>query len=203
MRSLSPDAVLEKNKLYGNPFILCIVLEIPESGYTRFIRLCQYDREITVNGDIYFSFPIHIGEIKESNKGELTEIPIQISNIAQELIPYIEQYDGLTGQTVYLLWVFENSSGEYEIAIWDKFQITSCSYDEKIVNFNLGHYNLLDVLIPQRKVIEQCQWEFKSPECGYTGTDTTCGKTFWDCIQKGNEKRFGGFPTIQTNRIYL
>jgi len=199
MRSLSPAAILEKNKLYGNPFILCVNLKLPD-GHT--VHICQYDRPITVAGVKYEPFPLHLRELKENNKGELTELPIQISNVAQELIPYIEEYEGLVGQEVELLWVFY-SGRSYEVAISDTFQITSCSYDEKTISFNLGHYNLLDVLIPQRKVIEQCQWEFKSPECGYTGTDTACGKTLWDCIQKGNERRFGGFPTIQTNRVYL
>ena len=200
MRSLSPQAVLEKNKLYGNPFILCISLALPDS---EIIRVCQYDKPVCLpDGRCWQPFPIHLGEIKENNRGELSEIPIQISNVAQELIPYIEQYDGLVGRDCWLSWIFHNGSS-YEIAISDRFQITSCSYNESTVTFNLGHYNLLDVLIPQRKVIEQCQWEFKSPECGYTGSDTNCGKTFWDCIQKGNEKRFGGFPTVKTSRVYL
>ena len=199
MRSLSPKAILEKNKLYGNPFILCIEVDLPDGQK---LRLCQYDREIKLNGSTYYPFPVHLGEIKENNRGELTEIPLQVSNVAQELVPYVEEYDGLVGRNVELLWVFE-SDGKYEVAIRDKFQITSCTYNESTIEFNLGHYNLLDVLIPQRKVIEQCQWEFKSPECGYRGSDTSCGKTFWDCIQKGNHRNFGGFPTIQTNRVYL
>ena len=48
-----------------------------------------------------------------------------------------------------------------------------------------------------------CSWTFKSDECGYTGSSESCGKTLTECKEKGNETRFGGFPSIPTQRVYI
>ncbi len=48
--------------------------------------------------------------------------------------------------------------------------------------------------IPERVYSQQCTWKFKSPECGYTGTEfAVCNKTFADCTARAQTHRFNGF----------
>lgn len=39
-------------------------------------------------------------------------------------------------------------------------------------------------------------------ECGYAGAETTCNKTFQRCRELLNQQRFGGFPSIPSERNY-
>lgn len=54
-------------------------------------------------------------------------------------------------------------------------------------------------LLASRPITSRCSWSFRSPECGYTGPETTCNKTYDDpegCAGRFNQPRFGGFPAL-------
>jgi phage-related protein len=86
-----------------------------------------------------------------------------------------------------------------------EFSITGADVDEEWVVFTLGAPNPMRQRFPRdRYIAYSCPWTFNSPtiradgtnrgaECAYTGSDTTCRKTYADCKEKGNEARFGGF----------
>lgn len=46
---------------------------------------------------------------------------------------------------------------------------------------------------PTRLFDRICQWEFKGPECGYAGAETSCDHTDERCVALGNFANFGGF----------
>lgn len=41
-------------------------------------------------------------------------------------------------------------------------------------------------------IVGECDWKFKSPECGYAGPEVFCGETIQNCLAFKNEKRFSG-----------
>jgi phage-related protein len=48
--------------------------------------------------------------------------------------------------------------------------------------------------LPFREYSDSCTYRrFKGPQCGYTGSDTTCERTWAACTAKSNTGRFGGF----------
>ena len=53
-----------------------------------------------------------------------------------------------------------------------------------------------------------CPWAFKStnnPECGYSGSETACNKTWTRCTALANTVNFGGFrwlPAFEEKKIY-
>lgn len=56
--------------------------------------------------------------------------------------------------------------------------------------------------LPNRRIYtNHCSFVYRGPECGYTGSQATCGKTLADCQARfgglGQDLRFGGFPTTQ------
>src|ERR1035437_9281515 len=87
------------------------------------------------------------------------------------------------------------------------FEISGASAKKDYATFNLSiGFNFLLVEIPSRKMFARfCNWTFKGVDgsCGYLGSDLTCEHTFEACKLKGNLPRFGGFPAILNERIYL
>jgi lambda family phage minor tail protein L len=74
-------------------------------------------------------------------------------------------------------------------------------------------FDLAGVRVPKRQCIPYCQWIYRSPECGYTGTDyfdsgddsvsaaadDVCGKRLTSCaVRFGSDSilPFGGFPGV-------
>lgn len=57
---------------------------------------------------------------------------------------------------------------------------------------------LIDITstFPRRIMNMGCSHVFKGKRCQYTGEDTQCSKTWEDCVAKGNEQHFGGFPWV-------
>ena len=51
-----------------------------------------------------------------------------------------------------------------------------------------------------------CRWgAFKDGDCKYAGADATCGRSYSDCIAKGNQANFGGFrwlPSIEGKEVW-
>jgi phage-related protein len=46
-----------------------------------------------------------------------------------------------------------------------------------------------------------CQWIFKDERCQYSGAEMFCDKTFSSCLARGNETRFGGYPSIPSELV--
>lgn len=50
-----------------------------------------------------------------------------------------------------------------------------------------------------------CPWPFRGLECGYSGSEMVCNKTFGKCLALGNNNNFGGFrflPSIMEKEIW-
>jgi len=51
-----------------------------------------------------------------------------------------------------------------------------------------------------------CRWlVFKGPECGYSGPETWCDRSYDRCVQLGNQDNFGGFrwlPSLEQKNIW-
>ncbi len=51
--------------------------------------------------------------------------------------------------------------------------------------------------LPFREYSTACTYrKYKGAQCGYTGSETTCDRTWATCLARGNNARFGGFVDI-------
>lgn len=67
------------------------------------------------------------------------------------------------------------------------------------------------VFLPRRLALRKCVWDYRGPQCGYTGTRyftnqgtptldpnaDKCGREISDCDARANTARYGGFPSLQ------
>jgi len=75
--------------------------------------------------------------------------------------------------------------------------VKAAAADEAAAQLVLGTVPALERMAPAKLYSRRlCRWRFRGPECGYTGPETSCGLRLADCIARGNEERFGGYPGI-------
>lgn len=58
--------------------------------------------------------------------------------------------------------------------------------------------------LPGRDYSTICTYRtYKGGQCGYAGSETTCDRLLATCTTRGNEARFGGFPTLPAEEAEL
>lgn len=201
MRSLNSTSITEKNKQENKPIHLYTIHAyngINNLNYT------DYDEDVTFSGVTYYKFPITFDIVTENNKGAIDVVTVTISNISRVIQAYLELYD-FTGKKVTIRTVWANQLADTSAYIDDIFYIDSWTADEKNAVFSLSSkFDVLSVELPLRRYSRNhCQWVYKSSECGSVHASTTCNKTKSDCKAKGNYSRFGGFPSVQPNRVIV
>jgi lambda family phage minor tail protein L len=148
-------------------------------------------------------FPITHDYVSENTQGAIDTLKVRISNVSREIQAYLELYE-LRNKKVEVLIVFANQLEDPGAYIKDTYYIDAINVNEQVVEFTLtSKFDLLDANLPSRTYSRNyCSWKFKSTECGYTGAEVSCNKTFQRCKELNNRLRFGGFPSIPSRRIY-
>jgi len=201
-RDVNAEFNEEKNKSANAPVHLFTVYDYDSLGND--LYLAESDADVEFDSVTYRKFPIKYDAIGENNSGEIEKLKITAANISREIGGYLEIYD-LRGKKVAIKTVWLDQLADTDNYLEDVFYIDSYSADEKNVVFTLtGKLDLLDVQVPVWRFSRNfCRWDFKSTQCGYSGAETSCNKTKQRCEQLANLQRFGGFPSVKSNRIFL
>lgn len=195
------STIKDLNALDGEGVILvALEIHIPDTPVVRIVRNSE---NITFKGNEFIAFPFEISELRAS-KGEVPTFALQIDNTSRAMQNYIQMYDrylktyGVDNSTIKAVVYVINTKDLSEPILEEFFELTDFSADSRFVTLNLGTSNLFNMSYPPRKMYKDfCSFKFKSPECGYKGTDTECNKNLADCKAKNNSVRFGGFLGIQ------
>lgn len=201
-KTVPPEFNQQANSLQNKPIHLYTVYDYDGAGSN--LYFAEYDTDITFNGITYSRFPISYDNIGENNRGQIDQVTVSISNVNRLIQGYLEQYD-FRGKKVSIKTVWADALGDTDNLIEETYFIDSYSSDESTVGFMLtSKFDVLDLSLPLRSYSRNyCQWKFKGTECGYAGGETSCNKTKQRCKALSNFSRFGGFPSVQPNRVSL
>ncbi|MFP3422090.1 hypothetical protein R0K19_22225, partial [Bacillus sp. SIMBA_161] len=76
----------------------------------------------------------------------------------------------------------------------------SANSQDYTLSFVLGMENPLSLRLPRRmQRRDRCQWQYKGPECKYTGGLKSCDYSLQGpngCSAHNNEENYAGFPGI-------
>jgi len=202
MRTSNESFILNKNADTNSPIYLYTLHDYDGNGHN--LYYAEYDIVVTFGGVSYNPFPIMHDFVPEGYKGEVDRVKVTVSNISRAIAGYLSIYD-FRGKKVTIKTVWANSLTSSEAYVDDIYYIDTYTMDEEKVEFSLtSKMDVLNVVLPKRNFLRNyCSWKFKSTECGYTGTGTSCNKTITNCRSLGNQLRFGGFPSIPSQRTYL
>jgi len=199
--SLALAQILEKNKLASDgAYLVLLQVTLPDATVLRFARNTE---DVSWNGETWTAFPFTLEEINDA-KEETPKVEIKVSNVTRAVQYYLEQAEGGVGSEAHLYCVNSNLM-EDTTPIWDGvYTVTACKADNQWVSWTLGASSLFRKRFPKNRVNKLfCRFRFKGDRCGYAGAETACNKTLARCRELNNSVRFGGFPGISSNGVYV
>lgn len=200
--SISSDAITEKNKLSSSsPWIL--LLEIAYPGETP-VRVAYDTDNVTWDGETWYAAPFELGDMEESNSGEVPTVTLAVQDIERRITPHLDDYDGGVGATATVRIVHSDYlAGAAELE--EEFELLSVAIDHlNTIHITLGTDNLTNRRSPPNRYLKgHCRYkDFKGTLCGYSGAETECDRTFERCRELNNSTRFGGFPGVGSSGYF-
>jgi len=202
-RSIDSTFTGEKNSLSNKPIFIYALYNY--DGGSNNLYFTNYDADIVYDGITYTAFPIYHEDIGENSSGQIEIVRIHVGNVSRLIQAYLETYD-LRRKKFSIKQVFTNQLADTDAYLEEIFYIDSYSADQNEVVFSLSSkLDILNVNLPLgRYPRNHCPWKFKGNECGYSGAETSCDKTFDTCRKiMGNQTRYGGFPSIPPSKIFF
>lgn len=200
-KSLSVATILEKNKLSSDKaFLVTLDIDVinPDTGavveHARFVRNTE---AVTINGANYEPANFDI-QLKEES-GQLQTVVLSITDYSRAVQQRMQAYGGGVGFGVVICIV---SAGNLNAPpeVQEFFEVVGSDSSQYVCNFTLGAENSITKAFPRRRQTrDYCQWRYKDPRCGYTGTLASCDLTLKGangCEAHGNAPRFGAFRGI-------
>jgi lambda family phage minor tail protein L len=219
IQKLAPSAVIELFVLDATP--------VGGSLFRFHAGTNQLSTSIVWQGETYVRFPIQVSGFEFNGKGQLPRPRLSVSNVLSAITTLLLTYNDLLGSKVtrkrtlakYL--DAENFTGGVNASADSAAEFPDDIFyiDRKVsenrlaVEFELSSsFDVTGVQIPRRQIVaNNCPFQYRSTECGYTGTDyfkaddtaTTevsqdvCGKRLSSCKRRfgdTEELSFGGFP---------
>lgn len=178
------------------------LLKIELEGGSVYILDNETLESFTFNGDTYLGAPMKHGEIKNDDNSAVNKLELELSNVSLAISGIIaNRGDVITNAFAVLTLVFLNVntneliSGMQKILYSGKCNNISLDYQKASLDIEseLGGY---DKIAPVIKYRPTCQVRrFKDCRCGYTGSETSCDRSFARCLELGNTLNFRGFPS--------
>ena len=172
--------------------------------------LAGYTEEITWKGNTYYPFPIAHEPFSSDSEGNLPQTILMVSNVTREFTRYLQTSKGMEGRAVKIILIHKDVAALNQGLEFD-FEVASSAADDQAITLNLQPPGYFSIGIPSEYYVRnRCRFRFKSPGCGYRGTNTECDKTIdgpKGCKVQGDDEiiqglprqhpsRYGGFPAI-------
>ena len=170
--TFSNDTIAEKNAITSkHPWLLLLDIVINDDVNTEF-HLVNNSEDVTYQAQVYTRFSFSLDPIRESSKGEITNVVLRVSNITHLLSPYL---DYAVGSLVTIKRVNTNLLTEDLSDLEVEVNVTACRETAHDVIFTLGRQNPAMYRFPlHRFIARHCRWNYKNL---INGVDTRCGLT--------------------------
>lgn len=198
-----PLALRQASNAFGqdSPWLPLVTITMPAPDTTVF-RLVPNTEDVVFQSNTFTAFPVQIDLPKETAKGEIPTLTLRLSNVTRVVQGHLEVLNGGIGATVELVIVNTAHLSEDYAELTLTFDVLSAECTPQWVSLKCGPANPMRRRFPlYRYIARYCNWQFKGVECGYTGSDTICRRSYDACKSKGNLPRFGGFPGLDAGGL--
>jgi phage-related protein len=174
------------------------------------LRYCNNIEKVNLFGEEYTPLPFTVSGIQDSLDGSFGSLNISMNIVPNSTVVqgYLET-EGFVDWTISITPVFIKVTDNTLLDLGDAykamtyiFSVTSSVISSKSISIDCKvNFNLTGKFPTRYYWPLKCAWNFKSAECGYSGTATECNKTWESCVALNNVKNFGGFPGLHEDRV--
>lgn len=205
-RSLSVASVIEKNRLSSDtPWLICLDIDVVDpdtGGVVEQLHFVRNSEPVAFNGNTYQAASFDM-ELK-SESGESQSVRLTLKDHSRFVQKRMQMYQGGVGFGVTLT-VVNGAALDKPPEVQEFFEVVGADSGNYVCNFTLGTENAITKTFPRRRQTKDfCQWRYKSEECGYSGTMSSCDLSRAGangCEAHGNVIRFGAFPGINAANV--
>lgn len=174
---------------------------------------------------VYTALPVLSEGDKSNIEGETADVSFSIPNVDRTVESLIQGRNYLRGCRVYKVSGFGTylpsgatayhigSSEDKNSFIVERYYVDSTSSDENAVTFSCKpKFVLRNAVLPRRSYNRECAWAYNNDYLGSfcdplasvnSASYPTCDGSLENCRQRHNVKRYGGFPSVPQNAIYI
>lgn len=180
---------------------LLVVIEYSDENIYRFIVDESVD-EVIINGETYLSAAITRSDREENSDMSIETLTLTMSNHWQGWAAILaNQGNNFINKPCKIYEWMPEFPEEKPILIYDgvldNINMTASTFEVKVVR-SMGDYQQES---PNMTFDPNCQFQFKDERCRYVGAYFECGKTLADCMNRHNEERFGGHPSVPRETV--
>ena len=197
-------------------------ISAPETKAKHVLTLVDSNYDVSYDGIDYLAFPLAYSPAAVGTDGTTETASITVSNVDRTVIFYVENDPNyFVGNRVEVKSVYAsvldniytadiagnvtvspNPEADSSAYLRESHRIDSYNANEQVIQFNLKPAMRVDVRLPRRRFLRgSCYFRFKDPNsCQYSGSGTTCKKTWDACVAYHNQEHFGGFPGVNSSR---
>lgn len=205
-KNLSVATVIEKNKIAAtDPFIALLEVDVIDPLSKQLVEtflLARNTEDVIYQGKTYVAIGFEI-ELKQE-AGAQSTVNLRISDYTRAVQDRMQAYGGGIGSNVRVI-IANAGNLNQPPEVQEFFTVVGASSQSYAVTWMLGAESILAVVFPKRRQLrDRCSWRFKSTQCKYAGTLTTCDLSLQGangCSTHGNTINFGGFPGINSNGV--
>lgn len=198
------SSVEQKNLIAStSAYIVCLEVDVknPLTGaVVETLYLARNEEDIDVEGVTYVAAAFNI-DLKYEGGGQPV-VTVTAEDITGAIQARMQQFGGGVGFIVRVI-VANMESANGVIDTIETFEIVDAGAADYQVSWTLGTENMLGHQFPNRRQLrDRCTWRYKSAECGYKGSKTSCDYTLKGpngCSSHANTINYGGFPGIRGN----
>lgn len=184
------------------------LLKIELEGGSIYILDNETLESLRYNGEDYIGAPLSYDTIKKDDSSSNSKLSIELSNVGLAISGIIGQRgDVITNAPAVLTLVFLDVNNNTLLPDYKQILYAGRCNNLKLdyetakmeIETHLGGY---EIQAPAMKYRTTCQVRrFKDCRCGYTGTETTCDRTFNRCQELSNQENFQGFPQMYNELV--
>jgi len=165
MKTLNPQLILEKNKLYADqPWIVLLAIEVDDDTTW---RLALFPEDVSWNNQTWEAFPAIIEPVSESIDRPLADLRISVSNVTRVVSAYVENTN-LLGRTVNIYLIHKGNLDVTSDVLSFTYRINYIETTAQVAVFELGHEDLFMLQFPwQRFIRDKCRFVYKDDRCGF------------------------------------
>lgn len=180
---------------------LLVVIEYSDENIYRFIVDESVD-EVIINGETYLSAAITRSDREENSDMSIETLTLTMSNHWQGWAAILaNQGNNFINKPCKIYEWMPEFPEEKPMLIYDgvldNINMTASTFEVKVVR-SMGDYQQES---PNMTFDPNCQFQFKDERCRYVGKYFECGKTLADCMNRHNEERFGGHPSVPRETV--